>query len=194
MGQDQTNNALIQDLVDTLPDTISQLETSRENIDEQIGFLTDDWYGVSAVMSVMATAGFEWITGIADELTSETGSAHSPSAGRSYGITNITDWIVYNMEWVGPQNPDNRFYVPYSDADVTSGAPSAAETMQYNRQTIDFPNAYDNIYHSNGLDGTYGILNQISNLNRSKDLQTINQVAYEGFFKAYERNNPDPPA
>jgi hypothetical protein len=180
MGQDQTNQQLLQDLVDTLPDTISQLDTSLVKVDEQIDFLQDDLAGVEVVMSMMTTAASGWMY----TKQQEYGATHKVITSGGWGISNLTDWVIVDTTVT---NPNFLTYKVFSWGEVTSGAPSAAETQQYNRQ-IDFLQAYDHIYHDNGLTGTYGINDKITNLQTAKSLQQTNKTAFEGFLKVYDRN------
>ena len=179
---DQTWQALSQDLVDTLPDTIDALDKSLENIDEQVNFLIDDLHGVSAVMSIMTTASDGWQIDKAALLSVD----FIPSAFGAYGNSNLTQWHIYDS-LERPRTPSNPDYVQFDSGDVVSGAPSATETEQYNRQ-IDFPLGLDHMNHDLGLTGTYGINDKIDNLNTASALQTINRDAYKGFLKAYSRN------
>lgn len=182
MAQNQTDQALSQDLIDTLPDTIKALDSSIENINEQIDFLTDDLVGVSAVMSIMTTGSDAWIDLKADTLSVN----FEPSAFGGYGNNNLTQWHIYDST-VRPRTPLNPAYIQFDAGDVVSGAPSAAETEQYNRQ-IDFPVGLDHMNHELDLTGTYGIVAKIDSLDTSLELQTINRDAYQGFLKAYSRN------
>lgn len=174
---DQSNQALLQDLIDTLPDTISQLDTSIESINEQIDFLTDDSLGVSAVMSMMTTAASGWM----DDKAFDLNPSYQVITSGSWGINNLIEWAIVDPA-LGLDS-----YIVYTDVDVTSGAPSATETQQFNRQ-LDFPEAYDHLNHDLGIDGTYGIYDKIDKLNISLGLQTINRDKYKTFLKAYDRN------
>lgn len=169
-----SNQTLLDNLIEDIPEVITQLDAAIEKIEDQISFLQDDQTGVEHVMSMMTTAASAWMDIKAAELDAISASAVTSG---SWGISNLTDWAI-----VCAGTPI------YGWGQVTSGAPSAAETQQYNRQ-IDFPLAYDHIYHSLGTDGTYGLDAKISNLQTGKSLQESNRSAFKGFLKAYDRNN-----
>ncbi len=169
-----SNQTLLNDLIEDLPNTISQLDTAIVNIDDQISFLQDDQTGANQVMSMMTTAASAWMDLKAAELDPVLASA---ATSGSWSISNLTDWAI-----VCAGQP------VYSWGEVTSGAPSAAETQQYNRQ-IDFPVAYDHINKSLATDGTYGLADKITNLGTAKTLQESNRDAYSDILKAYDRNN-----
>lgn len=171
MANDQT---LLDNLIEDLPDTISQLDISISNIGDQIEFLENDKTAVERSMTIMTSAASGWM----DEKAAELSPAASAITSGSWGIDNLTDWAIVSA----------GLKSIYGSDQVTSGAPSAAETKQYNRQ-IDFPLAYDHINHSLGTDGTYGLNVKISNLEAAESLQESNRAAFKGFLKAYDRNN-----
>ncbi len=170
MSSDQT---FLNDLIGDLPNTISQLDTAIENIDDQITFLQDDQTGANHIMSMMTTAATVWM----DVKATELHPAANVATSGSWGISNLTEWAI-----VTAGKPI------YTDTDVTSGAPSAGETQHYNRQ-IDFPLAYDHINHSLGTDGTYGLSDKATNLGTARTLQVSNREAFSAILKAYDRNN-----
>lgn len=175
--RDQSSQAYLDDLIVSLPITISQLDESLINIDDQRDFLYDDWFGVSASMSMMTTAASGWMYEKAAELGFNKASVQISG---SWGDDNLIEWAIIDKTL-------GEFNVVYSDASVASGAPSATETQQYNRQ-LDFPAAYDHIWRDIGLNGTYGIEDKISKLTIAEDLQTINRDKYSTVLKAYSRN------
>ena len=176
---DKNREAYLDNLIDTLPDTVANLDEALNGIQEQRDNLQNDWYGVSASMSMMTTAAELWMENKADELD----VTYVVETSGSWGISNLTQWGITDP--AAP--PGGVNYNQYTDADVTSGAPSATETQQYNRQ-IDFPEAYNHINQDLGLNGTYGIKDKIQKLTVAENLTIINRNKYAGFLKAYSRN------
>lgn len=170
-----SNQTLLDSLIDDLPNTVSQLDTAIENIEEQVAFLNDDKTAVEHVMSMMTTAASGWMFDKADELGYNRGSVRISG---SWGVDNLTDWGI------APVYPTTV----YGSDFVTSGAPALPETQHYNRQ-IDFPVAYDHINHGLATDGTYGLDDKITNLGVAQTLQESNRTAFSGFLKSYARNN-----
>ncbi len=170
-----SNQTLLDDLIEDLPDTISQLDTAISNIEEQVQFLTDDKTAVEFSMSTMTSAASGWMFDKAAELGFTKSKVITSG---TWSIDNLTDWAIVSA----------GLDAVYGSDFVTSGAPSAAETQHFNRQ-IDFPLAYDHINHGLATDGTYGLDDKITNLGTAKTLQESNRTAFEGFLKAYDRNN-----
>jgi len=175
MGDSETRSKL-DELIESLPDTITQLETSIEKIDDQIDFLTNDQTGVTESMSMMTTAALAWMGAKATALN----PTYSVVTSGTWGVDNLTDWCIVDPG----EAPGTPLYKIYSWGEVTS---AGADIPQYRRQD-DFPEAYDHINHDLGTDGTYGIADKISKLGTAKTLQQTNKTKYEGFLKAYTRN------
>ena len=128
---------------------------------------------------MMTTAASGWM----DVKALELDVTYNVITSGGWNITNLTDWAI-----VDPAEPPfSPLYVVYTDVDVTSGATTAAETQQFNRQ-IDFPKGIDHLNKDLGTDGTYGILDKISKLGTALTLQTTNRNKYTTFLKAYSRN------
>ena len=180
---DQSRQADLDALIVSLPITIAQLDESLVNIDLQREYIQNDWFGVSASMSMMTTASDQWQIDKAAVLSVD----FAASAFGNYGDINLTQWHIYDST-VEPRTPSNPAYIQFDSGDVTSGAPSAYfDTQQYNRQ-IDFPQGYNHIHQEIGLDGTYGLKKRKSNLKIAEDLTTVNRDKYARFLIAYDRN------
>jgi hypothetical protein len=175
MGDSESRTKL-DELIESLPDTITQLETSIEKIDDQIDFLTNDQTGVNESMSMMTTAASAWMFSKRDSIN----PTYSVITSGTWGVDNLTDWGIVNSAFP----PGSPSYNVYTSGQVTS---AGGDIPQYRRHE-DFPEAYDHINHDLGTDGTYGIADKISKLGTAKTLQQTNKTKYEGFLKAYTRN------
>ena len=167
---------VFQEIVDVLPDTISNLNTGLIELNTSIDGLTDEKSAIEWSMSLMTT-GSDWYL---DYLVGIYGGTVVTSG--SYGTTNVTEWAI--VDTGAP--PGGVNYVIFSDTDVTSGSPSYM-TQQYNRQ-IGFPEAYDHIHRTNDLAyGTYGIDARKDGLDTGKDLMILNRDKYATVLKVYDR-------
>lgn len=167
---------VFQEILDVLPDTISNLDSGIYELNTSIDGLTDEKSSIEWGMSVMTSASdwyLDWWSNVYGGTVMTSGD---------YGVTNVTEWAI-----VDTSKPSGGWdYVVYSDTDVTSGSPGSYLTEQYNRQ-IGFPDAYDHIYKTNGLDGTYGIDARKSGLNTGKGLMEDNRDFYSTVLKVYDR-------
>jgi hypothetical protein len=162
-----------------LPQVTSNLRTSLDAMDEAISTLNNQKAALEdQVMAAMASSSIVWINEKKDELN----PSYSAITSGGFGTLNVTQWAIVN-----PVKPDGGVhYVIYDDLDVTSGAPSAGETQQYNRQ-IEFPIVYDHIHHTTGLDGSYGIDDRISALEDGRDLTLANEEQYTAILKISDK-------
>lgn len=167
---------VLQDMIDVLPDTISNLDSGIANLTASIDGLTDEQNAVEWSMSLMTTAASAWMNVKRDEFH----PTYNVETSGAWSIANLTEWAIVSGDGTG----DSR--VIYTDVDVTSGAPSATTTQQYNRQT-GFSAAYNHIHKTANLTGTYGILAKRSSLTTGKTLQETNRTKYRQVLKVYDR-------
>jgi len=168
---------VIQKMVDDLPAVIENLDLSITKIDTTINTLQGQQDAIEDfVQSNMVTASDAWIVAKKNELN----PTYVVCTSGNYGITNLTEWAIVTPSCTPPLT------IIYSDVDVTSGAPSAAETQQYNRQ-LEFPILYDFIYDDLSVDGTYGLDDKIDKLDTAKSLQQKNRTMYEDVLKSLSK-------
>lgn len=162
-----------------LPQVTQNLRTSLDAIDEATNTLNEQKDALEdQVMAAMASASIVWITQKKDSLN----PFYSVVTSGGFGTLNVTQWAIVN-----PAQPGGGIhYVIYDDLDVTSGAPSAGITQQYNRQ-IEFPVVYDHIHHVTGLTGSYGINDRISALEDGRDLTLANEEQYTAILKISDK-------
>lgn len=182
----------LEKLVETLPDTITQLDTQIAKIDSTIADITADQIAVDGVMSTMTTGATAWISVKTDEILALTlVKGVTANFGGSFGVSDVDDWSILSAGYI-PNDDRWPAKLAYDDTFVVSAAPvSGAETRQYNRQ-VDFPEAYDHLTKTPGTDGTYGVNSRITSLGTAKTLAQANQTAFKTFLKAYRRNSPFP--
>ena len=167
---------VFQEIVDVLPDTISNLNSGIIELNTSIDGLTDEKAAVEWSMSVMTT-GSDWYL---DYRAGVYGGTVITSG--AYGVENVTEWAIVDVG----KPPGGIHYVIFSDTDVTSGSPSYM-TQQYNRQ-IGFTEAHDHIHRTNDLAyGTYGIDARKSGLNTGMGLMELNRDKYATVLKVYDR-------
>lgn len=182
----------LEKLVETLPDTITQLDTQIAKIDSTVADITADQTAVGEVMSNMTTASNAWIVDKSNEILALTlVKGVTAQYGGTYGVSDVDDWSILSAGYI-PNDDRWPAKLVYDDTFVVSAAPvSGAETRQYNRQ-VDFPEAYDHLTKAPGTDGTYGVNSRITSLGTAKTLAQANQTAFKTFLKAYRRNSPFP--
>lgn len=167
----------LQDMIDILPDTISNLDTGIDNLQDSIDGLTAEQNAIEWTFTLMSTASSAWM----DDKANDLDPTYTVITSGGWSVSNLTEWAITDPA----ANPDQS--VIYSDTDVVSAAPpSGAETKQYNRQ-IGFASAYDHIHKDPGTDGTYGIAPKKTSLTTGKSLQTTNRDKYKEVLKVYER-------
>lgn len=171
-----SNYETLQDMIDVLPTIITNLDSGIANLTTSITGLTDEQNAIEWSMSLMTTAASAWMDIKANDLD----PTYNVETSGSWSVSNLTEWAITDPA----AGLDNS--VVYSDTDVTSAAPSGAETKQYNRQT-GFVNAYDHIHKSAGLDGTYGISAKKASLTTGKTLQQTNRTKYKQVLQIYDR-------
>ena len=168
---------VFQEIVDVLPDTISNLNTGIDELNISIDGLIDEKSAIEWSMSVMTTGASAWMDWKANDLN----PAYTVETSGSWSVCNLTEWAIVDLT----ANRNNS--VIYSDTDVTSASPpTLAETQQYNRQT-GFPESYDHIHKVNSLTGTYGIDARKSGLNTGLSLMEDNRDKYKTVLKVYDR-------
>jgi len=167
---------VLQEMVDELPKTVSNLSQGIVELNTSIDGLTDEQNGVEWSMSVMTTGASAWLDWKANDLN----PTYTVVTSGSWSTSNLTEWAIINPA-VGKDSS-----VVYSDTDVTSASPTAAETQQFNRQA-GFSAAYDHIHKVNSLTGTYGIVAKKASLTTGLGLMTDNRDKYQTVLKVYDR-------
>ena len=99
---------VLQEMVDNLPGTISNLESGITELNTSIDGLTDERNAVEWSMSLMTTAASAWMLDKANDLD----PSYSVVTSGSWSVANLTEWAIINPA-VGKDQS-----VVYSDTDV----------------------------------------------------------------------------
>lgn len=169
----------LQNMINVLPDTITNLNSGIDNLNTSIDGLTDERNAVEYTMTVMTTAASGWMDWKRDDLDPlypDVTLTINTTGG--WSESNLTGWNIWNS--AGPS-------AVYTSSDVTSAYPaSCGETRQYNRQ-LDFSEAYGHIHKVTDLNGTYGIAAKKASLIKGRGLQVKNRDKYKAVLKSYSR-------
>ena len=134
---------------------IEELESQRDSIQE--GILDQSAIDMSSYLQFtkMPEFGGDYIT-----------------FGVNYGVTNITDWIIYDSL----DNPVYEFEGVGWDGDT-----------EIIGLEDDFQFGYDYIHHTNGLTGTYGLQDQIDILYIGLNILMLNKDKYEDSRNVFQK-------
>jgi len=168
---------ILQEMVDVLPTTVSNLSKGIIELNTSIEGLTEEQNGVEWSMSVMTTGASAWMDWKANDLN----PTYTVVTSGGWSISNLIEWAIVDPAAGGDSS------VVFSDTDVTSASPpTLPETQQFNRQA-GFSAAYDHIHKVNSLTGTYGIVAKKASLTTGLGLMTDNRDKYQTVLKVYDR-------
>lgn len=172
----------LREMVSEYPDTIEDLEDSIDSLSTLVTGLSAERAAIeNIVLSALVSASDAYLAQKALDLTGVSCVDISCSVCTSggYGDSNITEWAIVSGGCGGMHN------VVWTDTDVSSSGESA-DAAQYERQQ-DFAEAYDHIHASLGVNGTYGIQENINNLITGRSILTNNKDKIEDVLAIYSQ-------
>lgn len=182
----------LQEMVNGYPKTIQDIDTQISFLDTNISDLNDQKNAIENIVFPPLVSGSDgYLTLKATELTGL--GACSPvncvvCTYGGYGVSNLTDWVIVSA---GSSCPTTGVIV-WGPGSTPSGSPfpdplgPVEDAEQYQRQ-VDFEQAYGHINDPVGLNGTYGISANISNLTTGKTILENNKAKYENVLAIYSQ-------